>query len=176
MLTRSIGVVHCLSCFLSSFPDLVSYGTAGPKSREGKKNLSVPVALSLLHIYLCMWGHLEDSWTGAWLVTPSLGCSTGFHPEHRVSVGRPKLMDSGLHAHSEPPLPFPLLVVVSNLKRGCSKVRPSALAFHLCSFSEAFSEPGLTSLGSGGAVTSYYRTAGMDGSFVENKTPAEQGS
>lgn len=59
------------------------------------------------------------------------------------------------------------------LKRGCSKIRPSALAFHLCSFSEAFSEPGLTSLGSGGAVTSYYRTAGKDGSFVASVLPLE---
>lgn len=80
-------------------------------------------------------------------------------------------MDSGPHAHSEPPLPFPLLVVVSNLKRGCSKIRPSALAFHLCSFSEAFSEPDLTSLGSGGAVTSYYRAVGKDGSFVASVLP-----
>lgn len=144
--TRSISLVRCLSCFLSSCLDLVCYDTAGPKSREGRQG-KFP-CLSLLPCacpaYICVWGCLEDSWTGARLVTPSLGCSIGFHPEHRGSTERPKLVDSGPHAHSEPPLPFPLLGVVCNLKKGCSKIRPSAPAICLCSFSEAFSEPSLT--------------------------------
>ena len=129
--TRSIGVICCFSCSLSSFPGLSVLILLDQNPGKGSRasfhvcpcHPARPCHPALaLCTFVCL--KTQDSCTGACLVTSSLGYATGFHPEHRGSVEGPKLVGSWPLAHSKPPLSaLSTTGWVSNLKMGCPKIR-----------------------------------------------------